>query len=104
MDARDRDLLVPGCHRALDGQANVAERLRAPAPACRRNDAVAALLVAAGLHAQRERGAARDARFEHVAAGTIAAVKPFGCRRGPLASDLLHEFVLARVWDHARHL
>ena len=53
--AGERDLLVAGGDRALDRRASTpVERLRAAGAARLRDDAVAAALVASGLHAQRQ--------------------------------------------------
>ena len=68
--AGDRDLLVAGAIACVDlverSSASGRERPRA---ARRRDDAVAAALVAAGLHAQRERRAAGDAGLERAPHG-----------------------------------
>ena len=54
----------------------------APARATRgRDDAVGARLIAAGLHAERERRAARQAGRNRRAACAVTAPEPLGCRQ-----------------------
>ena len=78
MHAGERDLLVAGVDDAASSSSTSARRAAAARPACRRDDAVAARLVAAGLRAQRPRGAAHQpgpgrAAARPVAAGSSAA-------------------------------
>ena len=88
MHAGQRDLAVTRGRRAFDGGADLRQRLRAPGAARARNDAVAAALVAAGLHAQRQRGAARHAGFERRAAGSLARAKPVRRRQATGLGEL----------------
>ena len=71
--AGQRDLLVAGSHDAAQLVEDVGERAAAARTAGSRDDAVAARLVAAGLRAQRPRGAAHQAGAGQPAARAIAA-------------------------------
>ncbi len=80
VNAGQRDLLeARGCH-ARDLAEHAVDRQAAAGAARRRDDAVAAPLLASGLHAQRERRAAGDARLDRRAAGAVAVGKTLGGR------------------------
>ena len=79
--AGQRDLLEAGRRDALDLAQHVVERHASRPPARRRDDAVGARLGAAGLHAQRERRAAGDARLDRRAAAAVAVAEPLGGRQ-----------------------
>ena len=64
VDAGQRDFLEAGGGHALDFAQHIVERHAARRASRRRDDAVRARLGAAGLHAQRERGAAGDAGLD----------------------------------------
>ena len=86
MDAGERDLLEAG-RRGPGGIANDDVRRQAPAgTAGRRDDAVAASLVAAGLHPQRERRPAGDAGLERRAARPVADTEALGGGRNERSS------------------
>ena len=77
--AAQRDLAVAGGDRGVDGTQHPVDRARLPGAARRGNDAVAARLVAARLHAQREGRAARHAGLHRRTAGSVRSGIP---RRG----------------------
>ena len=72
VDSGDRDLPEPGRDGPFDFLQNLRTRGAPARAARRRNDAVAARLVAAGLNAQRPGGAPGDARRDRRAARSIA--------------------------------
>src|SRR5688572_8206751 len=76
MHAGDDNLLVSRGDRSCDVLHDEVDRLR-PARASRRwDDAVAASLLAAGLHTKRERGAARDPWNQRLSARTVTQMTP----------------------------
>ena len=82
MHAGQRDLLEPGRGDALD----FAQRRRRSARCAARPRVVGMMQYehgsrAAGLHAQRERGAAGDARLDRRAAAALAVAEPLGRRQ-----------------------
>ena len=79
--ARDRDLLVAGGDGATNVVDDVADRTRTAGAARSRNDAVAARLFAAGLHAKRQRGAAGHARRQSAAARAVAVAETWRSAR-----------------------
>ena len=64
--------LKPAAATRSTSRTSVVDRQAARRAARRRDDAVRARLLAAGLHAERERGAARDARLDGGAARAVA--------------------------------
>ena len=79
MDAGERDLLESGCDDAIDLADHVVDRDAARQAARRRDDAIRARLRAAGLDAQRVRGAAHDAGFDWRAAWPLSRTKRVFC-------------------------
>ena len=73
--------LKPAAATRSTSPQHVLERHAARPPARRRNDAVGARLGAAGLHAQRERGATGDTRLDRGAAAAVAVAEALGGRR-----------------------
>ena len=85
--------LKPAAATRSTSREDAVNRQAAAGAARRRDDAVAASLLASGLHAQRERRAAGDARLDRRAAGAVAVPEPLGGR--------LDEPVLLVIPDHA---
>ena len=103
VDAGQRDLLEPGRRDPRDLADDVVDRQAAARAARRRNDAVAAALLAAGLHAQRERRPAGDARLDRRAARPVAVAEPSrsSARRHPRAARRAQLVVVADDTDDA---
>ena len=70
------------------------DRQAAAGAAGRRDDAVAAALLAAGLHPQRERGPPGDARLDRRAAGAIAVAEPVRGRQSRHGSTQIGQLVV----------
>src|SRR5687768_5083334 len=100
MHAGQRDFLVSGGGRPADVLNDLVWRLRSAAAACRRDDAVAALLVAAGLDSQGERRTTRDARYQRASTGAVPSGESVPVE--DIAGDGVEEFVLAAVRHDVR--
>ena len=81
MNTGDRNFLESGGHRSCHSIDHTFNRNAAPASPRRRNDAVAAALLAARLNSQRERGSAGDTRLDRCAAWSGPPAKTLGCRQ-----------------------
>ena len=81
MHAGDGDLPIAGIPDAVDLRQHIVQRPAAARPTRGRNDAVRARLIAAGLHAQRERRAPCQTRRDFRAARAITAAEPLRRRQ-----------------------
>ena len=98
MNAGERDFLEPG--RAGDRSHfldHVSDGDAAARATGRRNDAVAAALLTAGLHPQSERGAAGDAGRDRRTARPVAIAEPHAGRQLALALEQPNEIELLVV-------
>src|SRR5262245_42417331 len=93
MHARNRNLAIAGISYASELAQHLTQRPAATGAAGRRDDAVRARFVAAGLNAERESRAACEPRRDLGAAGAFTAAKPL-CRRQP---ELGYKMILAGV-------
>src|SRR5687767_681238 len=100
MHTGQRDFLVAGGGRTANVVNDLVGRLGSATTACRRDDAVAALLVAARLDPQGHRGTTRDARHQRASTGAVSAGESLPVEQ--IAGDGVEEFVLAAVRHDVR--
>ena len=101
--AGDGDLAIAGVADAVDLRQHVAQRTAPACPSRGRDDAVGARLIAAGLHAESERGAARQARRNRRAASAVAVSEPLA-PSSSAASPSRQQDDLCDRWERAGRL
>ncbi len=93
MHAGHRNLPIAGAAHAVDLVQHVLQRTTASYSASRRNDAVGADLIAAGLHAERECRPARQSRRNLRAAAALAVAEPLGRAQADFPREVVFSFV-----------
>src|SRR3712207_4879222 len=104
MDPGDRDLLVTGPHATCDVGDHLLKGSAAGAAAGARNDAVAALFIAAGLHTKREGCSPCCTGGERAATRAIAVTEPLGRRQLTFLDERGDESLLVIVAQHPKYV
>jgi len=103
--AGDPDFAVTSRNRAAEVRKHFGQRAAPAAPARAGNDAVAALLLAAGLDTERERRATRDTRRQRCSARAFSTARvPLRRRESGIDINLIREPLLGWVRDDAHHV